>query len=131
MGLDCSHDAFHGTYSAFNSFRHMVGKAIGGSYPPHSEPNLDSDSWYGPEGSEPEDNPGISIFLSHSDCDGSISPEDCALVAEDLEKILPQMDSYGSGGGHIARAGGYGAVCRKFINGCRWAAANNECLEFR
>jgi hypothetical protein len=46
MGLDCSHDAFHGAYSAFNSFRKFICKAIGGSFPPHEDKTLDGDSWY-------------------------------------------------------------------------------------
>ena len=35
MGLDISHDAWHGAYSAFNRFRQKVAQAMGGSYPPH------------------------------------------------------------------------------------------------
>lgn len=35
MGLDISHDAFHGAYSAFNSLRQEVAHAVGGSYGPH------------------------------------------------------------------------------------------------
>ena len=35
MGLDVSHDAFHGAYSAFNRLRQFVCAATGGSFPPH------------------------------------------------------------------------------------------------
>ena len=35
MGLDTSHDAFHGAYSAFNSLRQEVAHVVGGSYGPH------------------------------------------------------------------------------------------------
>lgn len=38
MGLDVSHDAFHGAYSAFNRLRQAVAWAAGGSFPPHTEP---------------------------------------------------------------------------------------------
>lgn len=36
MGLDTSHDAFHGAYSAFNRLRQEVSRARGGSFPPHA-----------------------------------------------------------------------------------------------
>jgi len=41
MGLDTTHDAFHGAYSAFNRFRQIVCRAIGGSFPPHFLMNKD------------------------------------------------------------------------------------------
>lgn len=37
MGLDCSHGAFHGAYSAFNRFRQFICAVIGGSFPPHTQ----------------------------------------------------------------------------------------------
>jgi len=137
MGLDCTHDAFHGSYSAFNRFRKAVAKAAGGSYPPHDivhpetgEP-LDNRFWYiDTDKYSRETHPGLYIFLSHSDCDGEISPEDCEKVANDLEELLSIIDRMGMGTGHIARDGGYGAVCRRFIAGCRLAAKRREPLEF-
>lgn len=124
MGLDCSHDAFHGAYSAFNRFRQAVCYVIGGSYPPHDKTNRflwtpevepDPDAWYWGHGYSHETHPGLGIFLNHSDCDGEISPEDCLKVAKDLEPLVARLSELGVGDGHIARGGGYGAVCQNLL----------------
>lgn len=138
MGLDTTHDAFSGAYSSFNRFRKAVAQAVGASYPPHDKGATDGDGnlldpnmWYiETEEYNEESHPGLFAFLSHSDCDGDFSPEECVQVANDLEPLVPALDTMGEGGGHIAREGGYGGVIRKFIAGCRAAAAANEPLEF-
>ena len=136
MGLDCSHDAFTGSYGAFDRFRKAVVEAMGGSWPPHEKTHpdtgekLDDNMWYWGDGYSRKTHPGLFIFLSHSDCAGSISPDACRMVADELEELLPKLDIMGQGTGHIAAQGGYGAVCRKFIAGCRLAASRNEDLEF-
>ncbi len=76
----------------------------------------------------PETHPGLNVLLSHSDCDGKISPDDCVKVADELEALLPKIT--GDGGGHIAAQGGFAEVARKFIEGCRLAAAEDEELVF-
>lgn len=145
MGLDTTHDAFHGAYSAFNSLRQEVAAVIGGSYPPHwlrayggelardkdgypiTDLSLDHDRIYLPT-SVTKTMPGMVEFLMHSDCEGEISPEMCVKVADDLESILPEMPE--GGAGHIAARGGYREVLRKFIAGCRAAAAEGVPLGF-
>lgn len=150
MGLDCSHDAFSGAYSAFNRFRQAVAHAIGGSYPPHYEyhedgtlveregrvvrrEGLDEALFYFPDDFKMEDYPGITEFMSHSDCDGSISPKLCKLVADELEReALPKVKELRwNGGGHIEREGGYVAVLEQFIKGCREAHSKRQSLKFR
>ena len=152
MGLDISHNAFKGKYSDFNRLRQSVAWAIGGSYPPHwhrdssgalirdirgmleIDGSLNNDMWYGPAGHNiRESHPGLFIFLSHSDCDGELSPQECIAVANELEAILPQIDALpiSAVGRRILEQGGAGAVLRKFIAGCRTAAMNNEPLLFR
>lgn len=148
MGLDCSHDAFHGAYSAFSRLRQCVAAASGGSYPPHYV--------YGPNGQVQEDErgrlkrveglddgmvyfgrdldetSGLRIFLEHSDCDGEIGPDDCLRVADELEPLLPRVEAMGwLDCGHIGRDGGYVAVLKRFIAGCRAAHAAGEPLLFR
>ncbi len=148
MGLDCSHDAFHGAYSAFNRLRQEVCRAAGGSFPPHwkrnpdgtrvekdgnpvRDPSLDDGSWYIGDEYTSESSPGLFEFLNHSDCDGEISPEMCKLVADELEDIMPKFkESLPPSGGHIALQGGYVNVLRKFIEGCRAAYAAGEPLIF-
>ena len=146
MGLDTSHDAFHGAYSAFNSLRQEVAHAIGGSYGPHwlrthhgeiardkdgypiRDETLNDAMFYVPDEITEDAFPGLWEFLRHSDCDGEISPEMCMKVADDLEPLLPKMPE--GGAGHIARRGGYREVLRKFIAGCRAAAAEGVPLTF-
>jgi hypothetical protein len=136
MGLDTTHDAFHGAYTAFNRFRQAICKAMGGSFPPHETEfftdgeRIRPDLWHWGPGYNAQSHPGLNELLLHSDCDGLLSPKVCRLLADELESLLPQISALGDGGGHIADQGGYGGVCRKFINGCRLAAENNEPLEF-
>lgn len=151
MGLDCSHDAFHGAYSAFNRFRQAVCKALGpnASFPPHwqydekgdmrkdenglvmYDRSLDERNIYFPEGFSEEANPGLWEFLTHSDCDGEISPEMCVKVADEMEKLLPAIEGLGwDSHGHIAARGGLVEVTKKFIAGCRAAAEAGEPLDF-
>lgn len=111
MGLDVSHDAFSGAYSAFNRLRQIVAKSIGGSFPPHENKSLglDENSWYWGLEHDPESTPGIAEFMSHSDCDGEISPEVCVQIADELEALLPKIAEVAPAelSGHVARAGGY------------------------
>lgn len=140
MGLDCTHGAFNGAYSAFNRLRQAVCKAAGGRYPFFSDADrayletigtyaVDNGRWYVPDEIIIEAWPGLYVFLSHSDCDGEISPEDCRKVALDLERLLDKVSDEPAGG-HLDAAGGYKACVRKFIAGCRLAAAHGEALEF-
>ena len=129
MGLDTTHDAWHGAYSAFNRFRQAVAKAAGGSYPPHEDKTLDDTIWYSRGGAWNKAYPGLTEFFNHSDCDGDISPEMCELIANEMGPLLPALDALGGDFGHTM--GGYGACARRFIAGCRLAAANNERLEFQ
>jgi hypothetical protein len=146
MGLNVSHDAFDGAYSAFQRLRQEVAHAIGGSYPPHFlrnaagkivykndfaivDDSLELGMWYwDSEKYSKETHPGLYEFLCHSDCDGEISPEMCVHVADELEALLPLMPI--GGDGHIAREGGCREVLRRFIAGCRDAAEANEPLTF-
>jgi hypothetical protein len=149
MGLDCSHDAFHGAYSAFNRLRQEAARAIGGSFPPHFlyddegqlvkgqdglavfDEDLDGAYFYSGEDYSKTTHPGLFEFLEHSDCDGEISPAMCLRVASDLEELLPQVQALGSvAAGHILNRGGYVEVLRKFIAGCREAAVAGEPLRF-
>lgn len=156
MGLDCSHDAFHGAYSAFNQLRQQVAWAAGGIFPYYDvgeqkvlgrlrELKVDPDDpkckigfgtqvgWL-PDDKDKENWPGLCLFLDHSDCEGKISPGDCTLVANDLQRLLdgPTREVFeeNPGGGHIGGQGGYRKVLEKFILGCRRAAEANEPLDF-
>ena len=146
MGLDISHGAWHGAYSAFMRWREMIAEIIqipplelmegffekGGYRDPISDfakncPNLAEViyrslpiKW---ECLRPDP---LYVLLHHSDCDGEISPEDCAAIADRLEEILPKFPT-GEGGGHI---GNWRDKTSTFIDGCRAAAKANEPLDF-
>jgi len=133
MGLDCSHDAFHGAYQAFNGLRQKVAEAWGGTYPPHKDKTLKEDMWYAPdEYPDPQKTaPGLFIFFTQSDCGGAISWLDCAIVAKELEELLPKVAELEDGThNHIQSVGGYAAALKKFIAGCRQAAHLKEPLTF-
>lgn len=158
MGLDTTHDAFHGAYSAFNRLRQMVCRAAGGSFPPHDPERLRllgaedvaPNWWVVPDEVTEETHPGLYAFLKHSDCDGKLTPGECLQVANDLEALLPKIAELDDGDvrggtsftktadgikidhhpGHLARVGGYVGATKKFIDGCRLAAMRGESLEF-
>lgn len=142
MGLDVSHGAFSGAYSAFNRLRQAVCAAAGGRHPPFDADDLvylretldvenPSDSmWYVPDEITEDKWPGLYLFLEHSDCDGTFTSEECVLVATDLKRLLPLVREYGMGSGHIERGGGYGAVLEKFIDGCERAVDAGETIRF-
>lgn len=135
MGLDVSHGAFSGACSAFNRLRQFVLKSVGGSYPPHTNANLDDNFWYWESDfGNIENYNGLCEFLNHSDCDGTISPDMCKAVSDELEAIMPNMELLAKTekcNGHILRDGGYINVIKQFIQGCKSAYESGEELIFR
>lgn len=151
MGLDTTHDAWHGAYSAFHRFRTKIAEAAG--LPPlelmegffHEGQSSEysamtycaqRDQFWGKyvlavrdalpirwDWLKPDP---LHTLLYHSDCDGDIAPEDCAKIAARLEELLPIL-SENEGAGHIPN---WRDKTRDFINGLRRAAAANEPLEF-
>ena len=93
MGLDISHDTWHGAYSAFMRWRIEIAKHIG----------IDLESMEGFGGitkwDDFESNP-LYHLLNHSDCDGEIDWIYLEAIANELERILPFLPE-GDGGGHI------------------------------
>lgn len=103
---------------------------MGGSYPPHDDETLIDGQWYWGEGFNEESHPGLKVFFCHSDCDGELTPDECEMIANEMEALLPAIEQQGEGGGHIASRGGYKGVAESFIAGCRDAANAGEVLEF-
>ena len=137
MGLDVSHDCFNGAYSAFNRFRQSVARAAGGSFPPH-EPGaaeedgtpFDPGQWYYQKSEVPEEfREGMTLFLDHSDCDGTLSPAEAAAVAAFLEWVAPRMTEDATG--HLERFEFMCDVAWHFADGCRLASATGETVKFR
>ena len=88
MGIDFSHTDAHWAYSGFNRFRTRVAKTIG----------IDLQKMKGFTGTsggiswEPYTYHALYPFLDHSDCDGTLSPEECRLVAPALRMALEEID---------------------------------------
>jgi len=129
MGLDTSHNCWHGAYSAFNRFRHAIAEAVGipldsmegyePMFPTPEEERSESVSW-----ARYEHDP-ICILLNHSDCDGEIANEHCLALAARIEEISPKLRE--SGEGHIPD---YRAAALQFAKGLRDAAEAGEDVEF-
>lgn len=119
MGLDTSHDAWHGAYSAFHRWRNEIAKAA-------DIPPLDSMEGFGGAVRWDQLKPDpLHVLLHHSDCDGEIAPEDCAKIADRLEELLPKLPD-----GDHPHIGNWRDKTQRFIDGCRAAAAANEPLDF-
>jgi len=127
MGLDTSHDCWHGAYSAFNRWREKIAELAG--LPPL---NLMDGHYEGPakiglpiKWACLKPSP-LRILLDHSDCDGEIAWKDCAPIADELEKLLPLFPD-GGGGGHIED---WKDCTSRFIAGLRKASAAKENVLF-
>lgn len=150
MGLDTSHDCWHGAYSAFMRWRREIARAAG--LPPlglmegfYDTDRVLGDPFWAAKGLRDIERYGIDelkealpikwdclkpdplfILLHHSDCDGEIASADCAGIADSLERVLPNLPD-GDGGGHI---GVWRDKTQKFIDGLRKAAAAGEDVDF-
>ena len=141
MGLDTSHDCFHGAYSSFARWRHMIAEVAGYviwkvemDFGLQDTIMLDwghtSELNFMGEWEKSPDDPLLVLFC-HSDCEGVIAPEEGKLLADALENLLPNINALeDQGGGHILKRGGYSEVTQKFIAGLREAASKNEDVEF-
>lgn len=153
MGLDTSHGAWHGSYSAFMRWREKIAEVAG--MPPlslmqgfYQEGQVMTDPFYMLKYKYDEDDSAIhqirslkkqlpikwsSIkpsplheLLYHSDCDGYINWKACGKIADELEKLIPLLPDEDNGG-HI---GNWRDKTKTFINGCRLAFEKKEKLNF-
>lgn len=115
MGLDTSHNAWHGPYSSFGDFRIALANQVG--------INLNEMQGFG--GKIPFDtiNDDVKILLDHSDCDGEILPDDCTKLAVRLRGIMQTLPK------EVGDWNTY-AHCERFAKGCELAASKNEPLDF-
>lgn len=134
MGLDTSHDCWHGPYSAFTRWRNAVAKAAGYWVAPveylggMKRETIILDWGHLPAGhleGEWDEIPAdpLLILLTHQDCEGRIKSEHCDALADALEAILPEMDDSGGITTPAERT-------RRFIAGLRSASASGEDVEF-
>lgn len=152
MGLDTTHDCWHGAYSAFMRWREQIAEAAG--FPPlklmqgffsWEEPGSISlvrsavkERWGDEQYLQSafkglpikwtyfEKDP-LSILLFHSDCDGEIDAKDCGPIADRLEEVLKSVPETTDLGGHV---GNFHQKTRQFIEGLRDASSKGESVEF-
>lgn len=135
MGLDTTHDAWHGAYSAFSRWRDKLWEVAGYDFSPDPEsswrqfPKLNWDAiteknLQGEWESTPED--PLIVLIAHSDCDGSIYPEQAEPLADRLEQLLPLLPA-DPDNGHI---GVWQDKTQKFIDGLRLAVTRGEPVGF-
>jgi len=99
MGLDFSHGEAHWAYSGFMRFRARLAEHEG----------FDLRKMQGFDGSRSWDavTTPIKPLLDHSDCDGELTPEECAQVYPRLREILadwPEDDYDTRAGRELAEA---------------------------
>lgn len=151
MGLDTTHDCWHGAYSAFHRWRIEIARVEGiplelmaGYYSDDSMLNLHrlanvlanspfdmfANTLDGLHRILPISwdllKPDILyVLLHHSDCEGELPADVCGPLADRLEELLPRLS--GDFGGHV---GDIREKTQKFIDGLRLAASRNEPVEF-
>ena len=155
MGLDTTHNCWHGAYSAFMRWRQEIARAAG--LPPLEL----MEGFFAPQRTDENFGGNIPTFylwpraddltassikrleerlpikwdclkpsplhelLYHSDCDGEIPAESCGPIADALETLLPNLT--GDFGGHI---GDIRSKTQQFIDGLREAADKGEAVGF-
>lgn len=117
MGLDTSHDAWHGPYSSFMEWRKWLANQIGF--------NLNEMDGFG--GSKPFEQMKHNIrpLLDHSDCDGELSPDECRQIAFGLQQILDALPA-----DEPSEAWSNKWLTERFMKGCLRAAVANESIDF-
>jgi hypothetical protein len=154
MGLDTSHDCWHGAYSAFMRWREKIADAAGlpplqlmeGFYEPLFHSNIKNTEFptlfHGIHDGKDEYLKKIDsqlpikweclkpsplfFLLHHSDCDGNIPWSKCRKIANELEKLISKLPDEDDGG-HI---GNWREKTQKFVNGLRLAYSKKENVRF-
>lgn len=111
MGLDTTHDCWHGSYSGFNKWRTNICAAAGYG-------NLSNYEGYKGYKKFSNNDDILLVLFNHSDCDGIIEFKYCEMLAKRLEELLQNLDFYDK------------IKTVRFIQGLRLAALKLENVEF-
>ena len=128
MGLDTTHDCWHGSYSYFNNWRNELARIAGYKITkgPHGFEMADidwasikSENYQGEWEQLPSD--PLLVLITHSDCDGIIKAEHCNPLRNRLLDILewiPKDNTY------------LVDKTKQFINGLERAIKRNQKVSF-
>lgn len=114
MGLDTTHNAWHGPYSSFNRWREKLAKKV----------NIDLRSMIGFGGYNVwDESKNYYPLLYHSDCDGELTVDECKKTVEFLESIVNEFQPDPEWGTK--------EDILQFIKGCKDAISKNESIKFQ
>ncbi len=116
MGLDTSHNAWHGSYNSFYTFRRSLAKLI----------DIDLDQCLGFGGTMDLESIKHDLIplLNHSDCDGELSVKEAEQIVKGLDLIVLNIHKTG-----IPYIGFIDQLIR-FRDGCKLAIKLNEPIDF-
>lgn len=118
MGLDTTHNCWHGAYSSFNRFRYSLAEQIG--------VNLDEYDGYGFGDKDLESiDHDIMPLLNHSDCDGELTVEESKRIVNGLNNILENFNE------NLHFDYNFKERIEQFRDGCIEAVEKNQIVEFR
>lgn len=134
MGLDTSHDCWHGACGAFTRWRDALAKAAGYAFvrPEGQRRDMVLIDWghiteanlFGQWEETPAD--PLLVLIAHSDCEGRIVPRDAGPLADRIEQLLDGLPT-DRDFGHV---GDWRETTRRFVDGLRRAVAAGEDVEF-
>lgn len=118
MGLDTSHNCWHGSYSSFNQFRYSLGRQIG--------VNLDEYIGYGEGGTKylTDIKHELYPFFMHSDCEGELTVEESKQIVIGLNKVLENFNE------NLELSYNFKNKIIQFRDGCLDAISKNEIIDF-
>ena len=119
MGLDTSHNCWHGPYSSFNRFRHTLAKQIG----------IDLNEYRGYDDKGEKDletiEHDIMPLLNHSDCDGSLTVKESRRIIKGLNNILENYNE------DIPSDFNFKEKVEQFRDGCVDAVGKRQIIRFQ
>jgi hypothetical protein len=125
MGLDTSHNAWHGPYSSFNRFRYWLAEKAG--------INLNEYLGYGHASATKEltsiDHKLMPLF-NHSDCEGELTPLECKQIAEGIDEVLKNISKEEIEHPENTYSFSNYNKAKQFRDGCVLAHSLNENIDF-
>jgi len=119
MGLDTTHNCWHGSYSSFNSFRRELCCQIGINL-------YDLIGYGGNKMHEENIQHDIMPLINHSDCDGILTVEESKKVLKGLYIISSNLDEK-----KLDNPSYFKSKLYQFIGGLELAIDLNEPVEFQ